>query len=178
MDFWRSHSERLQALESSTSFDSRLILIAGFSFAQVSFAVRVFLQLCLSFFCCGQLEPEGCCISVFANPMGVKFGDTEEGFHFVGSCINEQTERPAELAGQPIEATMMDSDATGVPASDPISQFQTVLSDPISQFLTPVAPDTNVDGTLTVMTMLPLLVAMMRVCCLGVVFLSPSTDST
>ena len=113
----------------------------------MSFAVRVFLQLCLSFFCCGQLEPEGCCISVFANPMGVKFGDTEEGFHFVGSCINEQTERPAELAGQPIEATMMDSDATGVPASDPISQFQTVLSDPISQFLTPVAPDTNVDGT-------------------------------
>ena len=62
--------------------------------------------------------------------MRVKFGDTEEGFHAVGRLVNKQTEQPAELTGQPIGPTVLDSDA------------------------------------------------MMRVCSLGVVFLSPSTDST
>ena len=85
-------------------------------------------------------------VAVFANPMRVKFGDTEEGFHAVGHLVNKQTEQPAELTGQPIGPTVLDSDATDVQASDPISQFQTFASDPISQFQTPAAPDIYVDG--------------------------------
>ena len=85
-------------------------------------------------------------VAVFANPMRVKFGDTEEGFHAVGHLVNKQTEQPAELTGQPIGPTVLDSDATDVQASDPISQFQTFASDPISQFQTPAAPDIYIDG--------------------------------
>ena len=113
--------------------------------------VLVFLQLFLSFICCGRLEPEEHCISFSANPMGVMFGDVEDGFQSVGHFGYDQREQPegqtgqpAELTGQPVEPTVPDSDVTEVQASDRISQFDTMPSDPISQFLTPAASDVSV----------------------------------
>ena len=49
-------------------------------FAQVSFAVCVFLQPFLSCTSCGQLEPDEYCFSALATPKGIKSGDADEDF--------------------------------------------------------------------------------------------------
>jgi hypothetical protein len=83
--------------------------------------------------------------------MGVRFGETGEGQLTVGHVLHEETDNGFQMVGhvfhgpaeRPIEPTEPVSDTQLVPASDPISQFETLGNDSISQFETLTADDTH-----------------------------------